>query len=176
MAKAPSKLKTQAALFPVPQSKDDVNDAIAKIGLAQRERARIQAAMNDELAAIKEKYETQAAPYNSQIEQLGKGVQTWCEANRDALTKDNKVKFAGFPSGEVKWRMRPPRVGIRVMENVLESLRKFGLDRMIRIKEEVNKEAILAEPDAVSGIAGIKIEQGEDFVIVPFETELEEVA
>lgn len=37
-------------------------------------------------------------------------------------------------------------------------------------------QAVVAEPEAVAGLAGVKIEQGEDFVIVPFETELEEVA
>ena len=76
----------------------------------------------------------------------------------------------------MKWRMRPPRVAIRAVDNVLETLKRLGLSRFIRVKEEPNKEAMLAEPEAVAGLAGVKIEQGEDFVIVPFETELEEVA
>ena len=65
---------------------------------------------------------------------------------------------------------------IRAVDNVLETLKRLGLSRFIRVKEEPNKEAMLAEPEAVAGLAGVKIEQGEDFVIVPFETELEEVA
>lgn len=175
MVKA-TRIKANAALFPVPQSRDDVNDAIAKIGLAQRERARIQADMNDELAKIKLRFEEEAKPFNEQIEGLSKGVQTWCEAHRTELTKEGRVKFHGFAAGEVKWCMRPPHVSIRAVENVLEPLKRLGLTRFIRVKEEPNKEALLAEPDAVSGLAGVKIEQGEDFVIVPFETELEEVA
>lgn len=43
MAKPTTKIKAQAALYPVPQSRDEANDAIARIGIAQRERARIQA-------------------------------------------------------------------------------------------------------------------------------------
>ena len=160
MAKA-TRIKASAALYPVPQSRDDVNDAIAKIGLAQRERARIQADMNDAMAQVKQRFED---------------VQTWCEAHRAELTKEGKVKFHGFAAGEVKWRMRPPRVAIRAVDNVLETLKRLGLSRFIRVKEEPNKEAMLAEPEAVAGLAGVKIEQGEDFVIVPFETELEEVA
>ena len=175
MAKA-TRIKASAALYPVPQSRDDVNDAIAKIGLAQRERARIQADMNDQLAKVKQGFEDEAKPFNEQIEALSKGVQTWCEAHRAELTKEGKVKFHGFAAGEVKWRMRPPRVSIRAVENVMETLKRLGLSRFIRVKEEPNKEAMLAEPEAVTGLAGVKIEQGEDFVIVPFETELEEVA
>lgn len=39
MAKAATRIKNNAALHPVPQSRDEVNDAIAKVGIAQRERA-----------------------------------------------------------------------------------------------------------------------------------------
>ena len=73
MAKA-TRIKASAALYPVPQSCDDANDAIAKIGLAQRERARIQADMNDELAKVKQRFEDEAKPFNEQIEALSKGV------------------------------------------------------------------------------------------------------
>ncbi len=175
MAKS-TRIKSSAAQYPVPQSRDDVNEAIAKIGLAQRERARIQADMNDQLAQVKLRFEEAAKPHNEQIEGLTKGVQTWCEAHRVELTKSGKVKFHNFAAGEIKWRMRPPRVSLRAIDNLLETLKRLGLTRFVRVKEEPNKEAMLAEPEAVSGLAGVKFEQGEDFVIVPFETELEEVA
>jgi phage host-nuclease inhibitor protein Gam len=174
--KKTSRIKSGAIPHAVPQSRDEANDAIAKVGIAQRERARIQADMNDELAKVKQRFEEEAKPFNEQIEALSKGVQTWCEANRAALTRDGKVKFANFPAGEVKWRMRPPKVTLRAVDTVLETLKRLGLSRFIRTKEEPNKEAMLAEPQALEGLAGVKFEQGEDFVIVPFETELEEVA
>lgn len=176
MAKTPTRIKNPAPLYPVPQNRDEANEAIAKIGIAQRERARIQADMNDALATVKQRFEEEAKPFNAQIEAMFQGVQTWCEANRTELTKGGKVKFANFPAGEIKWRMRPPKVTLRAVDTVLETLKRLGLNRFIRIKEEPNKEAMLAEPKALEGLAGVKFEQGEDFVIVPFETELEEVA
>ena len=40
------------------------------------------------------------------------------------------------------------------------------------VKEELNKEAILNEPEAVKGVAGLSIKTGvEDFVIQPFEND-----
>lgn len=59
---------------------------------------------------------------------------------------------------------------VRGADQVIEQLRSFGLDRFIRIKEEVNKEAVLAEPDSVIVVKGITIAQSEDFVVEPFET------
>lgn len=173
---AQTRIKQAAPLYPIPQTKDDANDYISRIGAAQRERDRIQADMNDELSQIKERYELLAAPYKTEIEALSQGVHTWCEANRDALTQGGKVKYASLPSGEVKWRMRPPRVTLRAIDNIIAICGKLGLKRFVRVKEEINKEAMLAEPDIATSITGVSIDQGEDFVIMPFETELEEVA
>lgn len=170
-----TRIKTEAAGASVPQSREEVSEAIAQIGVAQRERLRIQAAMNDELSVIKQCYEDEAKPYADQIAALSRGVHLWCEAHRAELTRDGKTKTANLSSGEVKWRMRPPSVAIRAADAVLEALKKLGLHRLIRIKEEPNKEAILLEPAVVEHIKGISISQKEDFVIVPFESELEEV-
>lgn len=168
------KLKTAAQVVRVPQTRDEVADAIAKIGDHTRSRARIETAMNDELAVVKRRFEEQAEPHNMAIGALIVGVQTWCEANRVALTDGGKVKTAAFASGEVRWRNTPPSVAIRSMENVLKELLKRGLERFVRTKEEVNKEAILAEPEAVKGVPGISIKSTEEFVVVPFEAELTE--
>lgn len=176
MATQTRKIKSDAPRFSVPQSREDCTDYIARIGRAQRERERIQAAMNDELSAIRTRYEEQARPHAEAIKALSLGVQVWCDANREALTMGNKTKTANLASGEVRWRLRPPRVVIRGLDAVMSALKDLRLERFIRIKEEINKEAILADPEALKHIKGVSIDQGEDFVIVPFETELEEVA
>jgi phage host-nuclease inhibitor protein Gam len=175
MAKATTRIKAVAAEFPVPQSQDTAAEAIAEIGRHQRERARIEADMNDALSELRQGFEAQAAPHAEAIKALSAGVQTWCEANRATLTQDGKTKTARLYSGEIRWRTRPPSVSVRALDTVLEALKRLKLQRFIRTKEEVNKEAILSEPGAVNCIKGITITQKEDFVIVPFETELEEV-
>lgn len=170
-----TRIKQQAAAF-VPQTRDQVVEAVAEIGRCQRERARIQAAMNDEIATIKQRFEEEARPHAEKITELSSGVHTWCEAHRDDLTRNGKTKTATLPSGEVRWRMRPPSVSVRGLDKVLQALKDLKLTRFIRTKEELDKEAVLAEPEAVQHIKGLTITQGEDFVIVPFETSLEEVA
>lgn len=175
MSRPAVRLKQDAATFPVPQHRDQVIEAIAQIGRRQRERMRLETLMNDDLAKVREAWEKQAAPHLEAIRELQRGVQIWCEANRDLLTQGGKVKYAHLASGEVKWRLTPPKVVIRAAENVLEYLKKASLHHLIRVKEEPNKEAILAEPESVMGIKGINISQREEFVIRPFETELEEV-
>lgn len=176
MATKNTRIKKSASAVYVPQTREQAAEAIREIGEHQRELARLTADMNDEMATVKERWEAAAEPHKERVEALTNGVQIWSEANRDTLTQGGKVKTAALTTGEIAWRLRPPSVRITGQEAVLDVLRRLGLKRFIREKEEVNKEAILNEPEAVSHVSGIAISQGEDFVVTPFEVELAQVA
>ena len=165
-----TKLKTKAQAV-TPQSKLDCQADIKKIGDLQREHARLAADMNDEIAKITKASAPHLDLLGEQIELLQTGVQTWCEANREVLC--GKGKTANLITGEVSWRQRPPSVRISSADTVIETLKRLGLTRFVRVKEEANKDAMLAEPDAVRGVAGIAISTGvEDFIISPFEVDV----
>lgn len=170
----PTRLKTKAISHPVPATKEDAARDIAEIGFVSREHTRLTTEMNDQIAAITNGYTARLDSLRDQLAVLQAGVHTWCEANRDALTSNGKAKTANLVTGEVQWRQRPPSVRVTGADSVIDWLKKLGLSRFVRIKEEINKEAILNEPDAVAGVAGISISTGvEDFVITPFEVEAE---
>jgi phage host-nuclease inhibitor protein Gam len=171
-----SRTKTLASTYPIPQSREEAVGAIAEIGRRQRERERIQASMNDELAAIKTRYEEEARPHNEALKALTEGVRTWCEANRAAITDGGRTKTANLSSGDVSWRLTPPKVKVTGVQAVLELLKSLQLTCFVRTKEEINKEALLAEREVAEGIKGVEIVQVEEFIVKPFETELEEVA
>lgn len=170
------RIKTTAIKHPVPQNKAAADQEIYLIGEAQRARQIIQKEMNDEMAEVKARFEELGAEHKDTIKSRSEAVQAWAEANREDLTKSGKIKSVKLGNGEIKWRITPPKVSIRGAQEVVENLLKAGLDLFVRTKKEVNKDAILNDPDAVSHIKGIGITQGEDFVIIPFETELEEVS
>lgn len=165
-----SKLTTSAI---IPQNRQECDDAIKHLGDNQRELTRIETQMNDEIAQIKSKYEEMADPLRDKNKELTIGVETWCAANRDEITNGGKIKTAEFHNGEVKWRNRPPKVTLRKVDDVIDRLKAAKLSKFIRTKFEVNKDAILEDPDKVKNIAGISIgSEGEDFVIEPHEQEL----
>jgi phage host-nuclease inhibitor protein Gam len=173
MATKRTRIKSTAAVD-VPQSREEVAAAIAEIGERQRERDRIAAAMNDALANIRQGYEAEAAPHAERIKALFDSVKLYCESNRGVLTGNGKTKTARFASGEVSWRTRPKSVALRGVKQVIQALKDLGLAQFLRTKEEVNKEAILADPEAVSMVTGISVKQGEDFVIKPWDTGLDQ--
>lgn len=172
MAKKPTRIKSDTFAVRY-QAREEVESAIKQIGDLQRELQRLATQQNDELAAITEKFAPQLQAVQDQIKPIQEAVQAWCESHRDELTNNGKTKTGSFNTGDVQWRQRPPSVGIRGVDSVLDSLKMRGLTQFIRTKEEINKEAMLNEPDTAASVPGVTIKTGiEDFVITPFEQEV----
>lgn len=162
-----TRLKTKAAIQ-VPQTKTDCAADIKLIGDLQRDFERQRAEMNDKIAEITKQYQPSLESLQGRLQVLQEGVQLYCEAHREELC--GKGKTANLVTGEVSWRQRPPSVSIRGADAVMETLLRMGLGRFVRVTNAPNKEAMLNEPEAVKGIAGIAIVSGvEDFLITPFE-------
>lgn len=169
-----TKLKTAAQVY-ASQTRADVQSDIKTIGDLQREHARQSADLNDAIAKLTQEAAPQLKALSERSMQLQAGVQTWCEAHREELC--GKGKSANLITGEVQWRQRPPSVSVRGLEAVLAWLKVQGLSAFVRTKEEVNKEAMLNEPEKARGIPGVSIVTGvEDFIITPFEVDTAEVA
>ena len=150
------------------QSKAQASEAITAIGNAQREITRLETQINDITAAAIDERKARLETLKASIDELSEGVQAWCEVHRDVLCKTGKP--ANLTTGEVSWRTRPPKVSLRGLDKIMEALKAAQLTQFIRTKEEINKDAILSNPQAVKDIKGIGIESGvEDFVIKPFE-------
>ena len=170
------KTKTAGANIQVPQSREEASQAVARIGVINREVARREADMNDRLAKIKEEVEAEVAPSRTEAEQLTEGLKIWSEANRRELTGGDKTKTVDLGSGLIKWRSKPAKVTIRGMEAVIAAIKTLGLRKFIRTTEEVNKEAMLLDKDKARTVPGVTIgSDGEDFVVEPFEVELQGV-
>lgn len=172
MAKRATRVKSEVLEITL-QTQDEVAVAIKQIGDLEREQVRLSTLQADEKAVIDEKYTAELTALKEQVKPLQKAVQAFCESRRLELTNGGKQKTAYFTTGEVQWRAKPPAVVAKGIEDILESLRNLGLFRFIRTKEELNKEAMLAEPDIARSISGVTIREGvEEFVIKPNDEEV----
>lgn len=134
------------------------------------------AKMEIEITKVREKYQ-------DEIEQLGKEkdsafavLQTYALEN-EALF--DKKKSLDMTHGKIGFRTGTPTVkNLKgyTWESVKNLVREFIGDNFIRVKEEVNKEAILAERDNQEVAqhfkkCGIEIRQDETFFVEPKEEE-----
>jgi phage host-nuclease inhibitor protein Gam len=174
-----TRIKTPAHPVAVPQSKEACAADVALLGDLQRMFGRQRAEMNDLISAVTLQHQPVLQDLSERIAAIQQGVQTWCESHRVELCgeRDRLGKTANLVTGEVAWRQRPPRVSIRGEESVIETLKRMGMKRLLREKWEINKDAILNEPETVRGIPGITIISGqEDFIVTPFEAKAEVAA
>jgi phage host-nuclease inhibitor protein Gam len=169
-----TKQRKKTAALPVPKTAEEAELLLADIGRAQRQVSTIENRMNDRLAKIKQEFEEQAKPLNDEIEEKFAALHAWAESNKENLLK-GKAKTAKLATGELSWRTTPPSVSIRNQKVVLEILKQRGLNALIRSKDEVNKEAILADPSQVKDIKQIVVKQREEFVAKPYESAIEKV-
>ncbi|EEJ8782785.1 host-nuclease inhibitor protein Gam [Salmonella enterica subsp. enterica] len=178
MAKKVSRLKAAAASY-MPQSREQVISDIKEIGDIQRKLTRMETLKNDQIATITSKYTPDTEALNTKLELLKKGVQSWCEVNRDELTGSGRTKTVKFTTGEVSWRTNPLSVNIKGTKAVLEELIKRKWSQFITRKTDINKaainDALKADENAPVGkIKGIIVNKDtETFSIAPFEQELD---
>ncbi len=168
------KIKTQSIISA--QSEAEAVSKIREIGDLEREKKRLEAEMNDQIAQLQETYKRKVAQLDEGIVELTESVHLWCEANRAKLTDNNRVKYADLTTGIVKWRINSPSVVISGKDDVIERLQSDpNLKRFVREKYEINRELILQYPELFDNnqFKGIKIKSGEEyFVIEPFNQEL----
>lgn len=169
------KVKTAGANLPVPQGDAEAREAIRELGDINREILRAEAEMNDKIAALQLEYGNLVAPLREAAQAKVEGLRIFAEANRDRLTNGGKVKFHRFATGEISWRQKPAKVNVRGTEAVIDAIKAMGLaKKFLRVKTEINKEAMLEDRKTAAAIRGVTIgSDGEDFLVEPFETELQ---
>lgn len=186
------KAKAAAADVRIPQNRDEAASMIREYDASAREVARIEATMNADLIALKAKAEADAKPHADKAVQLFKGLQLYCEANRQALLGNSGIKTVDFGTGTVRWRWNPPKVRItggeeavvdRIAAKKAEAMARddaateAAYGNFLRVKVEIDKEAMLKNPDLARTIDGVSIGRGgETFEVEPFGAELSESA
>lgn len=175
---ATRKMKTAGTNVPVPQDDSEARATIREIGDLNRDALRLEAELNDEIAKLQEQYGAKVAPIRELVTAKQEGLRMFCDVNRDRLTGGGKVKFHRFATGEISWRLRPAKVTIRGKDAVIEAVKAARLGKkFLRIKEDINKEAMLEDRTTAGAIQGVTIgSDGEDFIVEPFETELAEAS
>lgn len=178
MAKS-TRMTTLGSNLPVPQTREEAAAAIAEIGAAAREVGRIEATLNDKVASLKEAAEAKAGPLKERMTALTEGLRTYAEANRVQLTGGGKTKTVDLGTGTISWRRRPSKVSLprkpEALAAIIASLKTMALQQFVRVTEEVNREAMLAEPALARTVPGVKIgSEGEDFAVEPFVVALSE--
>lgn len=189
------KAKAAAADVRIPQNRDEAAAMIAEYGAAARELLLLEAELKETLANAKKDVEERAKPHMKAALDLFRGIQLYCDANRQQLLANTGTKTVDFGTGTAKWRYNPPKVriaggadGEEVVIDLIALKKAEAMARddaateaaygnFLRVKVEIDREAMLKNPDLARTITGVTIPKGsETFEIEPFGAELSESA
>ena len=136
----------------------------------ERRQADKEAKLQEKIADLTAKHQTAIAAFQQEQEALRTAVADYAEANRAALTDNGKSKTVKLAGGCIKWRKQPDKVKVSgEVPDILAALKRRRLSRFIRVKEELDKAAILKEASAIkTPIDGLNIVAGEEKIAMVF--------
>lgn len=174
-----NKMIVKHPVFPVPQNQEEAADFVRRIRDTYQEINSIKAGFNEQTQALNEQIEglkkqievirtepqAKAKPLGEKISQLFEGLLVFSEGHREQLTDAGKHKSVKVASGLFGWRLTPPFVSIRNVKKIVAVLKERALERFLRIKEELDKEAMLKESEIAASIPGVWVGQKEEFFV-----------
>lgn len=152
MPRAPSLTRPSK---PAPASVDDINQRLDRLGVIRGQLTELRTQLDDDIAQLRLQYADRIASLTAEEDALFGDVQAYCEARRAELTGNGRVKGHRFANGSVTWRKRPAGIEVADPEQVLAWLREHDMAPFIRVRETINKDALLDAPEIARSIPGV---------------------
>jgi phage host-nuclease inhibitor protein Gam len=173
MAKRSNRLTS--ALAGIPATLSEADTLLGEIGTLQRQIDRIELDLSEAVAAAKKASADQAKPLAEQIKAKVSALCAFLTANRDTVIPAGR-KSVSVSQGVMGFRLGNPTVKVAKGQDdaVIATLARLELTDLLRQVVEIDKEAILRNPAAIAGLAGIGVEQVETFYVKPLDVSAEQ--
>lgn len=163
--------KAKVVALEVPQTEQEADECLRQLGNVMRRREEVRILLNGVVEVNQQLAARADAPLGQKQEELVKKLAAFAEANRSRLAKGKTIQL---PSGVLNWRLTPFKVTPRgKVAAILAELKRRRLGRFIRVKEELDREAMLREPEVAGKVPGISIDRREELYIQPLDLPVE---
>jgi phage host-nuclease inhibitor protein Gam len=163
--------KPKHAKLPVPQDMQSAAQCERDLGKALTNIAERRLMLDQEIKKLLDKHSPAIEFYTSNALRYAKALHEYAAKNRRALTDQDKNKTVELMgAGTVRWYDTPPAISLSketTVDELVGELEALGLARFVRIVKELDKEALLREPEVADSIKGISVAKDEKFVIQP---------
>lgn len=154
---------------------EEILGELATLKLEERDR---KTEMDREITAVRERFEKPLHDLGKQIEDRTVLLESWASANPAEFGKKKSIELL---HGTVGYRTGTPKLKTLAKwtwDRVLEAIKTLGFDALVRVKEAVNKEAIIGAigagtfTDTEARAIGVQLVQDEAFFVEPKMEEL----
>jgi len=185
-AKKKEAAKPQPKKSLICKSQSDLTDFVGQVGQLRRERDRIASEVQDKISVLEEELKDQVLPLDEQIQALANSIKDYVDSHREDLFPSDG-KTLKLITGTISFRKLAASVKTRMSQKVLEKIlashnllefyhkatEKFA-SVYLRLKLELNKDQILADPLRAKKEIGVEIsDETERMYIKPNELDSE---
>ncbi len=142
---------------------EEVDENFKRLAELQVTKQKIEGEQTIAINEIKAKYSKLAGDVGEEIKEVEKNIALFAEAHRDEFAKKRSKKLT---FGTIAFRMTT-RVVCGAVESAIKSLKALNLDAYIRVKEELDKDALLELEPGLLSKAGISIKREDKITIEP---------
>lgn len=150
----------------------EVETAMYRMAEAKAVIAAQEAEMNRQINHLKEDFDKKTTKQRGIIDDILPDVEAFCIKNKLLFQKTRSLEFA---SGKVGFRITPPKISLLNrkynIKTALELIKRLFDGNYVRVKEEIDKDGILADysgkrltDDQLAGV-GLKVDQEENFFV-----------
>lgn len=133
---------------------DEVNLAMKELGELTIKKQKIEGEQTLKINEIKAEYQVKAGDLVNQIKEIEKNIERFSEQNKSDFLKSRSKKLS---FGTISYRMTK-RVVCKYVETAINALKSLNMDFCLRIKEELNKDALIeVEDKSLLQKAGISV-------------------
>ena len=168
-----ARIKSQA---PVVCDQNGAKEALRRIAELERGIAAVDADMNENIDTIKRNAHAEAAPLVEERKALVAALNAYAELHRGKLFAKRKSLDLGF--GVIGFRLSTKiATATKVtLAQVLERLKDLGFKDAVRVKEQVDREAMRGWPDERLASVGMRRVETDEFYIEINEEAVEDAA
>lgn len=172
-----SNTRVKADAIAPPDSLEAAQALLGEIGKLDREVAVMEADCEERVTALKQVVAAAGAAINEHIAARFRALQAYVEVNRGALIPKDR-ESADWPTGTVGFRKTPlaVRIAKAKFDAIVAALRQRRLGRCLRVKTEIDKEALKKVRTKVEDIEGVSFISRTEFFAKPTDAGIEHVA
>jgi len=147
----------------VPASMAEANNLLSRLGGTQDLINEIEKSLQAEIAELKANALKKLQPLEIQRDNQVNALFAFANSHKVRLTLKNRT--IELSAGVFGWRLTTPRVEMRKDdEEMIKLFKRTGNAQFIRIKEEIDRQTLLAEKPVIPGVSYV---QNDEFFVVP---------
>lgn len=158
--------------YPIPTTEAEAAALLGELGDLELEIDEIQHELDQNVQKLITESQARADKLSAIFAEKFNALKAYAKGAKNDLTDNGKRRSIKWGTGELGWRSKPAGISTSgkkevIIARILALAKKSkDLMRFLRIKYELNLEAMEAEPEAASAIDGISIRQKSEIIYI----------